>query len=68
MPDEVRDGETVGMESSTNGLSCGSHECCGKHVCVVDLISFGLVILEGDGYGQATEAMKVIKSKDGGSA
>jgi hypothetical protein len=24
MPDEVRDGEIVGLESSTNGRSCGS--------------------------------------------
>jgi hypothetical protein len=64
MPDEVRDGEIVGLESSTNGRSCGSHECCGKHLCVRDLVRFRLVILEGDGDGQDTEAMKVIKIKD----
>jgi hypothetical protein len=65
MPDEVRDGEIVGLESSTNGRSCGSHECCGKHLCVGDLVVFCLVILEGGGDGQDTEAMKVIKIKDG---
>jgi hypothetical protein len=65
MPDEVRDGEIVGLESSTNGRSCGSHECCGKHRCVGDFVRFRLVILEGDGYGQDTEAMKEIKIKDG---
>jgi hypothetical protein len=63
MPDEVRDGEIVGLESSTNGRSCGSHECCGKHLCVGDFVRFRLVILEGD--GQDTDAMKVIKIKDG---
>jgi hypothetical protein len=65
MSDEVRDGEIVGLESSTNGCSCGSHECCGKHLCVEDLVRFRLVILEGDGDGQDTDAMKVIKIKDG---
>jgi hypothetical protein len=64
MPDEVRDGEIVELESITNGRSCGSHECCGKHLCVGDLVIFRLVILEGDGDGQDTEAMKVIKIKD----
>jgi hypothetical protein len=60
----VRDGEIVGLESSTNGRSCGSHECCGKHLCVGDFVRFRLVILEGDGDGQDTEAMKVINIKD----
>jgi hypothetical protein len=55
----------MGLESSTNGRSCGSHECCGKHICVGDLVRFRLVILEGAGDGQDTEAMKVIKIKDG---
>jgi hypothetical protein len=64
MPDEVRDGEIVGLEFSTNGRSCGSHECCGKHLCVEDLVRFCLAILEGDGDGQDTEAMKLIKIKD----
>jgi hypothetical protein len=64
MPGELRDGEIVGLESSTNRRSCGSHECCGKHLCVGDLVRFYLVILEGDGDGQCTEAMKVIKIKD----
>jgi hypothetical protein len=65
MRDEVRYGEIAGLESSTNGRSCGSHECCGKHLCVGNLVRFCLVILEGDGDGQDTEAMKVIKIKDG---
>jgi hypothetical protein len=68
MPDEVRDGEIVGLESSTNGRSCGSHECCGNYLCVRDLVRFRLVIIEGDGDGQDTEAMKVIKIKDGTEA
>jgi hypothetical protein len=68
MPDEVRDGELMGLESSTNGCSCGSHECCEKHLCVADLVRFRLVILEGDGDGQDTEAMKVVKIKDGTEA
>jgi hypothetical protein len=61
----VRDGDIVGLESSTNERSCGSHECCGKHLCVGDFVRFRLVIIEGDGDGQDTEAMKVIKIKDG---
>jgi hypothetical protein len=61
----VRYGEIVGLESSTNGRSCGSHECCRKHLYVGDLVRFRLVIIEGDGDGQDTEAMKVIKIKDG---
>jgi hypothetical protein len=60
----VRDGEIVGLEFSTNGRSCGSHECCGKHICVGDLVRSRLVIIEGDVNGQDTEAMKVIKIKD----
>jgi hypothetical protein len=68
MPDEVRDGEIVGMKSSTNGRSCGSNECCGKHICVGDLVIFRLVILEGDGDGQDTEATKVINIKYGTEA
>jgi hypothetical protein len=36
MPDEVIYGEIVGLESSTNGRSCGSHEFCGKRLCVGD--------------------------------
>jgi hypothetical protein len=68
MPDEVRDGEIVGLESSTNGRSCGSHECCGKYLCVGDFVRFRLVILEGDGDGQDTEVTKVIKIKDGTEA
>jgi hypothetical protein len=63
MPDEVRDGEIVGLESSTNGSSCGSYGCCGKHLCVGDFVRFRLVILEGDGDGQDTEAMKMIRSR-----
>jgi hypothetical protein len=68
MSDEVRDGEIVGLESSTNGRYCGYHGCCGKHLCVGDLVRFRLVILEGDGDGQDTEAMKVIKIKYGTEA
>jgi hypothetical protein len=68
MPDQVRDEETVGLESSTNGRSRGSHEYCGKHLCVRDFVRFRLVILEGDGDGQYTEAMKVINIKDGTEA
>jgi hypothetical protein len=65
MPDEVRDGDIVGLESSTNGRSFGSHEACGKHLCEGYLVRFRLVILEGAGDVQDTEAMKVIKIKDG---
>jgi hypothetical protein len=68
MPDELRGGEIMGLEFSTNGRSCGSHECCGKHLCVGDFVRFRLVILEGDGDGQYTEAMKLIKIKDGTEA
>jgi hypothetical protein len=68
MPDGVRDGEIVGLESSTNGRSCGSHEWCWKHLFVGDFVRFRLVILEGDGDGQDTEAVKVIKIKDGTEA
>jgi hypothetical protein len=64
IPDEVRDGEIVGLESSTNERSCGSHECCGKHLCVGDLVIFRLVILEGGIDGQDTYTMKLIKIKD----
>jgi hypothetical protein len=66
MPDEMRDGAIVGLDSITNKCSCASHECCGKHLYVADLVRFGLVILEGDGYGdgQDTEATKVIKIKN----
>jgi hypothetical protein len=34
MPDEVRDGDIVGLDSSTKGSSCGSHECYEKHIYV----------------------------------
>jgi hypothetical protein len=68
MPDEVTDWEIVGLESSTNRCSCGSHECCGKHLCVGDFVRFRLVILEGDDDGQDTEAITVIKIKDGTEA
>jgi hypothetical protein len=37
------------MESSTNGRSGMSHEYCGKHLCVGDLVRFHLAILVGDG-------------------
>jgi hypothetical protein len=68
MPDGVRDGEILELGSSTNGRYFGSHDCCEKHLCVGDLVSFRLVILEGDGDDQDTEAMKVIKIKDGTEA
>jgi hypothetical protein len=41
---------------------------CGKHLCVGDLVRFRLVIIEGAGDGQDTEAMKMIKIKDGTEA
>jgi hypothetical protein len=65
MPDEMRDAEIVGLDSGTHGRSCRSHECYGKHLCVGFWVRFSLVILEGDGDGQYTEATKAIKIKDG---
>jgi hypothetical protein len=55
----------MGLDSSTI-RSYGSHECCGKHLCVGAFVRLRLVILEGDGDGQYTDnMMKVIKIKDG---
>jgi hypothetical protein len=61
MPDKVRYGKMVGMESSTHIRSCESQGFYRKHLCVGDSARFILVILEGDGDGKYTESIQVIK-------
>jgi hypothetical protein len=59
----VRDGEIIGIASRESGSYCESHEVCGDHVAVGDLVKFKLVVIEVD--GEKDEAIKAIKIRDG---
>jgi hypothetical protein len=43
------DGEIVGLASGESGRACESHEICGHHVAVGDLVKFKVVVLEEEG-------------------
>ena len=53
-----RDGELVGLNYSTNGRSCATHECCGRLAFVGMCFKLRLCIVEIDGVNQ--EAMKAV--------
>jgi hypothetical protein len=44
-----RDGEIVGLASGESDRACESHEICGHHVTVGDLVKFKVVVLEEEG-------------------
>jgi hypothetical protein len=58
-----RDGEIVGLASGESGRACESHEICGHHVAVGDLVKFKVVVLEEEG-GLETK-IKAVKIRDG---
>ena len=58
-----KDGEIVGLKGTSNGRSCVSHDCCGAHVNLDDLIWFRLSV--ADVNGKIEEAIQVIRIQDG---
>jgi hypothetical protein len=40
MDDNQHNGELIGLFNPANGRSCHTHECCGHHVRIGDLIRF----------------------------
>jgi hypothetical protein len=59
----VRDGEIVGLRSSTNGCSCASHSVCGEHLRAGDLIRFRSVVVDVDGGTES--AIAAVRILDG---
>ena len=45
----TKDGEIVGLKGTSNGRSCVSHDCCGEHVNLDDLVRFRLSVADIDG-------------------
>jgi hypothetical protein len=45
-----RDGEIVGLGSGESDRACESHDICGNHVSVGDLVKFKVVVLEDGGW------------------
>jgi hypothetical protein len=57
-----RDGEIVGLEGEEGGRSCKSHDVCGNHLDVGDLVKFKVTMsLVGD---EEEVVIKVIKIWD----
>jgi hypothetical protein len=59
----TKDGEIVGLKGTSNGRSCVSHDCCGEHVNLDDLVRFRLSIADID--GKIEEAIQVVRIRDG---
>ena len=59
----TKDGEIVGLKDTSNGRSCVSHDCCGEHVNLDDLVRFRLSIVDID--GKIEEAIQVVRIRDG---
>jgi hypothetical protein len=59
----VKDGEIVGLLESSNGRSCASHECCGKHIFPDDLVRFRLAVANVE--GRIEQAIQVVRVRDG---
>lgn len=59
----VKDGEIVGLKSSSNGRSCESHDCCGEHIEPDHLIRFKLATVDIN--GKTEEAIKAVRIRDG---
>jgi hypothetical protein len=58
-----RDGEIVGSEGEEGGRSCESHDVCGNHLTVGDLVKFKVTMsLVGE---EEEVVIKVIKIRDG---
>jgi hypothetical protein len=58
-----RDGEIVGILHVTNGHSCVTHVCCGKHMRVGDLIPFWFTV--EDIGGDCQDALAAVCIFDG---
>lgn len=59
----LKDGEIVGLGASSNGRSCVSHECCGHHLVMDDLIRLRSCIVDVD--GRVEEGIRVARIRDG---
>ena len=55
----TKDGEIVGPKGTSNGRSCVSHDCCGEHVNLDDLVRFRLSVADVD--GNIEEAIQVVR-------
>ena len=76
-PEDVRDGEIIGLHSGTHGRSCERHEACGLQVEVGSIVRFkrdvimvdrvrGVQVDEGAPGNQAPETVvKVLLVEDG---
>ena len=60
----TRDGEIFGINGSTNGRSCESHDCCGSRLMPDDLIRFKLTVID-TGIRKNEEAIKAVRVRDG---
>ena len=59
----TKEGEIVGLKGTSNGRSCVSHDCCGEHVNLDDLVRFRLSVADVD--GKIEEAIHVVRIQDG---
>jgi hypothetical protein len=59
----TKDGEIVGLKASNNGRSCVSHDCCGIHLNLDDLVRFRFTIIERE--GRTEQAVKAVQIRDG---
>jgi hypothetical protein len=50
-PEDVRDGEIVGLHSGTHGRSCERHEACGLEVEVGSIVRFKMDVIMVDRAG-----------------
>ena len=55
----TKDGVIVGWKGTSNWRSCVSHDCCGAHVNLDDLIRFRLSVADVD--GRIEEAIQVLR-------
>lgn len=58
-----KDGEVVGLHGKSNGRSCASHECCGHHLLLDDLVRLRLCVVDIE--GRTEEAIQVVRIRDG---
>jgi hypothetical protein len=57
-----RDGEIVGLEVEEGGRSCDSHDLCGTHMAVGDLVKFNVMMRWSSRLSRFRVAMRLAMS------
>ena len=58
----AKDSEIVGLKGTSNGRLCTSHDCCGKHVKLDDLVQCRLSVADID--GNSEEVIQAVHIQD----